>query len=161
MKTFVKILVIVLVLAGTSAAAYKPTVEYLKKRNRPDWRQAEVVRGRVVSVVNSTGTVKPTLSVAVGAFVSGPVKDLFVEFNQEVKEGELLAKIDPRIYEATAAQNKAAVAIRRADVQRAQALMKQAINNEKRAIALREEDESFVAQQEMDSLRFNRETLEA
>ena len=161
MKTFVKIALIGVVLVGTSAAAYKPTVAYMKKRNMPDWRQAEVVRGRIVSVVNSTGTIKPTLSVAVGAFVSGPVQDLFVEFNQEVKKDDLLARIDPRIYEATASQNRAALASRLADVQRAQAVLQQAINNEKRAIALREEDETFVAQQEMDSLKFTRMSFEA
>ena len=118
-----------------------------------------------MSVVNATGTLKPVLSVWWVPFVSGPVKELHAEFNQEVTKGTLLAKIDPRIYEATVAQNRANSHSRRrqreADVERAKALLQQAINNEKRAVALREEDETFVAEQEMDSLRFNRLALEA
>ena len=96
--------------------------------------------------------------------MSGPVKELFAGFNQDVKKGELLARIDPRIYEATVAQNQANVAQSQAtlvnheaEVLRAKALLQQAVNNERRAMLLRQEDETFVAEQEMDSLKFNRE----
>lgn len=161
MKTWLKLLVILAVLGGLGYAAYWPAMRYWRERQRPKWRLATVQRGRLVSVVNATGTVKPVLSVSVGAFVSGPVQELHAEFNQEVAKDTLLAKIDPRIYDAQVAQNQATLTTREAEVERAQAQLQEAINNEKRALALREEDETFVSEQEMDSLRFNRLSLEA
>ena len=156
-----KFLIVLLVLAGIGAAAYKPAADYWVKRNRPIWRTATVDQGPIVSVVNSTGTVKPKLEVAIGSFVSGPILELHCEFNQEVKKGDLLAKIDPRIYEANRARDAASLANREADVYRAKAQLQQAINDEKRAIALRMEDETFIAQAEMDKFKFARLSLEA
>ena len=161
MRTLVKLLIVLAVLAGIGYAAYKPTMDYIAKRNRPIWRTATVEQGRIVSVVNSTGAVKPRLKVAIGSFVSGPILKLHCEFNQEVKEGELLAKIDPRIYLANVARDQAALTNREADVARVEAQLQLAINDEKRAIALRAEDESFISQAEMDKFRFGRLSLKA
>ena len=161
MRTFVKVLIVLAVLAGIGAAAYKPTMDYIAKRNRPVWRTATVEQGKIVSVVNSTGAVKPKLRVAIGSFVSGPILKLHCEFNQEVKQGELLAKIDPRIYKANVSRDEAALANRKADVFRVEAQLQLAKNDEKRAIALRTEDESFISQAEMDKFRFGRLSLEA
>lgn len=161
MRTLVKVLIALAVLAGIGAAAYKPTMDYIAKRNRPVWRTATVEQGKIVSVVNSTGAVKPKLRVAIGSFVSGPILKLHCEFNQEVKQGELLAKIDPRIYKANVSRDEAALANRKADVFRVEAQLQLAKNDEKRAIALRAEDESFISQAEMDKFRFGRLSLEA
>ncbi|MBC8113416.1 MAG: biotin/lipoyl-binding protein, partial [Candidatus Saccharimonas sp.] len=121
MRTSVKLLIAVAILAGVGFAAYKPTMDYLAKRNRPVWRTASVEQGKIISVVNSTGTVKPKLRVAIGSFVSGPILELHCDFNQEVKQGDLLAKIDPRIYKANVSRDTAAVANRKADVFRVEA----------------------------------------
>ena len=61
-----------LLIGAGVAAAYRPVAQYWKKRNQPVWRTAEVKRGRIVADVNSTGKIKPVLSVQVGSFVSGP-----------------------------------------------------------------------------------------
>ena len=78
-KTLVIILLVVVALAG----AYYPLSQWWWKRNVPTWRFASVTQGNIISVVNSTGTVKPTMSVQIGAFVSGPIDpDVpLVEFN--------------------------------------------------------------------------------
>jgi HlyD family secretion protein len=161
MSTWVKMLVILALLTGAGAAAYQPAMDYWALRNRPVWRTAAVEEGRIVSVVNSTGTVKPKLRVAIGSFVSGPVLELHCDYNQEVKVGDLLAKIDPRIYEANVSRDQAALTNREADVFRVKAQLQLAINDEKRAVALRAEDESFISQAEMDKFRFGRVSLEA
>lgn len=161
MRFCVKLLIVIAVLGGAGFAAYKPTMDYLAKRNRPVWRAAKVEQGSIVSVVNSTGTVKPKLKVAIGSFVSGPILKLYCEFNQEVKEGDLLAKIDPRIYQAGVSRDEAALASREADVFRVQAQLQQAINDEKRSVALRAEDASFISQAEMDKFRFARLSLDS
>ena len=161
MRTFLKIIIPVLVLAGIVAVAYQPVTAYWKLRNKPHWRTAEVSRGPIVAVVNSTGTVKPVLQVSVGSFVSGPVQKLSVEFNQEVKQGDLLAEIDPRIYEANVGRDRATYLSREADVFRVKAQLQQAINDEKRSLALRAEDQTFIAQAEIDKYKFSRMSLEA
>jgi HlyD family secretion protein len=156
-----KLLLGLVVLGGIAAAVSKPAADYWAKRNRPIWRTTAVEQGEIVSVVNSTGTVKPKLQVAIGSFVSGPILELYCEFNQEIKKGDLLAKIDPRIYESNVARDAASLANREADVFRVKAQLQQAENDEKRAIALRMEDETFIAQAEMDKFKFTRLSLEA
>ncbi|MBI2477131.1 MAG: efflux RND transporter periplasmic adaptor subunit [Planctomycetia bacterium] len=145
MQARYKIIVGLLLVGGACAAAYKPATDYWKKRNRPIWKQAETKRGTIVSVVNSTGTVKPVLSVQIGSFVSGPIKELFVD----------------RIYEASVARDRAFLATSEAEVDRAVAQLQQAINNEARALSLQEENEDFISDQELDQLKFNRIALEA
>jgi len=178
MRTLLIVGIIVALFAGAVAAGYKPALEYWEKQNAPKWRTSDVAKGDIVSVVNSTGTIKPVLQVAIGSFVSGPIiepKDeqgnpvldrngkpwQIAAFNQEVKKGDLLAKIDPRIYQANYDRDLAILLTRQADVKRVEALVQQAINDEKRADALRAEDPNFIAQAEMDKFHFTRMSLEA
>jgi HlyD family secretion protein len=161
MKRLLKIVLILAVLGGLLAAASRPIVKHWQARNRPSWRTAEVTLGEIVSVVNSTGTVKPVLSVSVGSFVSGPITELFADYNQEVKKGEVLARVDPRLYNTTLLRAKAALATREADVERAEALLEQAERDEKRSIALQAENEDFISRKEMDVFHFSRLSLQA
>jgi len=161
MKTLLKILVVLLILAGGIALAYRPVVNWWKARNRPQWRTETVARGDIMAVVNATGQVKPVLAVSVGAFVSGPIEELLVEFNDEVEEGQLLARIDPKLYKAAVERDLAQVASREADVDRVQALLKQAQRDLDRAKELQAKNTDFIAQAEMDQLTYNLESLVA
>jgi HlyD family secretion protein len=70
---------------------------------------ATVTRGSIVQTVTATGTVNPVTTVQVGTYVSGPIIAIYVDFNSEVKAGELMAKIDPRPFEAQVALARAAL----------------------------------------------------
>jgi len=148
-------------MGGIVAAAIRPAQNYWKERNKPEFREAEVTRGAIVSVRNSTGTVKPVLSVSVGSFVSGPIIKLNVDFNSEVKKDDVLAVVDPRLFEANVARDEAILATRKADVVRAEAQLQQAINDEQRALALRSDNEDFISDSELDQYHFSRKSLEA
>jgi HlyD family secretion protein len=161
MKRLLKWLVILGVLGGAGYAASGPVGRYWKERQRVHWREAEVSRGRIVAVVKSTGTINPVRSVKIGSFVSGPIESIFVDFNAEVKKGDLMAKIDPRIYEAAVARDRAALANQRAAVEQTRAQLQQAINDEKRSQSLRAENKDFISDAEMDQFRFKRAALEA
>ncbi|MBM4003824.1 MAG: efflux RND transporter periplasmic adaptor subunit [Planctomycetes bacterium] len=161
MKILVRILVVIVVLAIGGAVSAKPIAEWWRKRNMPDWRTAEVEKGRIIAVVNATGTIKPQISVSVGSFVSGPVIELHGNHNQPVRQGDLLAKIDPRLYRSNVERDEATLLTRQADVKRVKAQLQQAENDERRAIALRQEDELFIAQAEMDKFHFTRLSFEA
>jgi HlyD family secretion protein len=101
-----------------------------------DWRTMPVRRGEIKVIVNSTGTVQPVLSVQVGASVSGPIQKVYVDFNDQVKAKQVLAKIDPRTYQAALAHEEAALAHAQADLDRLQALLEQAVHNERRTVRL-------------------------
>ena len=126
MKRLMRWAIILGVLGLLGWAAAGPMAAYWRERNRVTYRDAEVTRGPVVAVVNSTGTVKPVQSVSVGSFVSGPIASIAVDFNSEIKKGEVLAKIDPRLYEASVAQARAFLANQKAGVERARAQLQQA-----------------------------------
>jgi HlyD family secretion protein len=161
MKRRFRIGIIAVVIIAAGVAGMIPVSGYWRARNRQQYRTAEVTRGTVIEEVNCTGTVKPVLSIQVGSFVSGPIDAVLVDFNEHVKVDQLMAKIDDRLFQATVKRDNAFLATNRADLQRAQALVKQAENDEKRAKALRAINEDYISDAEMDRFRFNREALEA
>ncbi len=161
MKSSTKIFLLLLVLCGACAASYQPALNAWRVRNRPNFREAEVEEGRIVFVVNSTGTVKPILEVHIGSVVSGPITELFVDFNDTVTEGQLLAKVDPRIYTASVNRDKATLLSREAEVLRVDAQLQQAKNDERRAEDLRGENAEYISDSEMDSFKYARIGLEA
>jgi HlyD family secretion protein len=161
MRFRITIIVILLLLGGSATAGVLGLRSFWKEKNRPRFREAEVVSGDIVSVVNSTGTVQPVLRVQIGTFVSGPIVELRVDFNDHVKKGDLLARIDPRIYKAFVARDEANLATANAEVARATALRQQAINDERRAEELRALNQDYLADSVMDQYKFQRLSLEA
>jgi HlyD family secretion protein len=110
-----------------------PLLAYWQARNKPTFREGALTRGDITSVVNSTGTVQPVLNVQVGSFVSGPVKTVYVDFNARVKKNELLAVIDPLLFNAQFNQAKAALDCAVANLLQAQAKAEQSKREWERA----------------------------
>ena len=161
LRFLIKTAVVLGVLAAIGYFAWPPIAKAIAERNKPRWRTAAVDQGSVTAMVNATGTIKPVTSIAIGSFVSGPIKDLYVKFNQEVKKGELLARIDPRLISANVDRDEAVLKTRNAEVMRVKALLQQALNDERRAGNLEKRNENFIAQAELDQVKFNRMSLEA
>ena len=63
------------------------------------YRFVEITRGNLESTVTATGTVQATEAVEVGTQVSGQMAEIYVDFNDNVSAGDLIARIDPRILE--------------------------------------------------------------
>lgn len=87
----------------------------------PKFVLAELATGDVAETVQSTGQVKPVTEVQVGAQVSGRITKVFVDFNSEVKAGDVLAEIDPTLYSAQIESSSAQLAASSASVKRAEA----------------------------------------
>ena len=85
---------------------------YLMRGNAKPQRfvTAEVTEGPIVRAVSATGTVNPVVTVQVGTYVSGPITAIYADFNAPVKQGQIIAKIDPRPYAAQVALSTAALA---------------------------------------------------
>jgi HlyD family secretion protein len=79
------------------------------KESNQKYRTVKVERGEIGSVVTATGTINPVVTVLVGSQISGTIKALNADFNSRVKEGEVIAQIDPAILEAQVEQAKANV----------------------------------------------------
>lgn len=71
---------------------------------------AAVTRGSVSRNIVATGTVNPQLTIIVGSYVSGVIRDMYCDYNTRVKKGQLCAKIDPRPYQAALDQAKGQLA---------------------------------------------------
>ena len=81
----------------------------------------KVERGEVDLIVTATGTINPVINVLVGSQVSGTIKALYADFNSQVKEGQVIAQIDPAIFQAQVDQAKANVLNTQANLLNAQA----------------------------------------
>jgi HlyD family secretion protein len=73
----------------------------------PGFRLGKVERGPIVAAVSATGTVNPVISVQVGSQVSGQIKELYVDFNSEVRKNQVIARIDPMPFELRVKQASA------------------------------------------------------
>jgi HlyD family secretion protein len=82
---------------------------------------AEVSRGTVAPAVSATGTINPVTTVQVGSYVSGPIQAIYADFNSPVKQGQVIAKIDPRTFQMKVEQAKAALANAQAQLKKDQA----------------------------------------
>jgi HlyD family secretion protein len=80
-----------------------------------------VDRGPVVARVTASGTLSALVTVQVGSQVSGRIQKLYVDYNSPVKKGELLAKIDPRLFQADVEQARADDSTARANLAKAKA----------------------------------------
>ncbi len=161
MKSWTIWLIIVVILGGIVGVSYQPVTKALKERYKPKWRTQPVVRGDLTLSVNATGKVEPTKKVTIGASVSGPVKDLYVDFNAKVTKDQILARVDPRIYEATVQRDRAILQTREAEVERATAMLQQSINDEKRSQELLKVNQDYISQTEFDQIRFAKMAKEA
>src|SRR5438309_11282608 len=69
-----------------------------------NYQTASVTRGAITQAVTATGTLNPVVNVQVGSQVSGNIAKLFVDFNSQVKAGQVVAQIDPALFQATVTQ---------------------------------------------------------
>jgi HlyD family secretion protein len=80
-------------------------------------------RGDISQAVVATGTVNPELTIIVGTYVSGVIQELYCDYNTVVKKGQVCAKIDPRPYQTVVDQNKANLAVARAQLEKDKAAL--------------------------------------
>ncbi len=161
MSTIFKLLIIAVLIGAAGAAGYQPAKDYWRERNKVTWETAEIESGDITRYVNSTGTIQPVLSVSIGSFVSGPIVELNVDFNDEVKKGDVLARVDPRLFKANVDRDEATLLTREADLERVEAQLQQSLNNYLRGKRLRAANMDFMSDREMDALVFDVKSLQA
>ena len=102
----------------------------------------------ITDVVEASGTINPVNTVSVGSTVSGLMKDIYVDYNSEVKKGQLLAQIDPSTFQASVDQNQAQISNAEANLAKLNAEMvyaQKTYNRYKNLYA-----KNFIARSELD-----------
>jgi len=115
---------LVVVLAAAAGAAWWWTRD---GDAAASYRTARIERGSLQAAVAASGTVTPVTQVQISSQVSGQIKELFVDFNSEVKQGQLIARLDPETFEYRVRQSSADLEAARASVMTAQANVLQAM----------------------------------
>ncbi|MDK2958516.1 MAG: HlyD family secretion protein [Synergistaceae bacterium] len=113
------------------------------------FRTVPLESGNITSTVTATGKLGAVTVVEVGTQVSGTLKEIYADFNQHVKKGELIALIDPDVLRAKLEEAKANLAMARASVARAQANVADSDRNLKRNRELW--NRQLIARSELDA----------
>lgn len=90
------------------------------------WKTAPVEKRRIAARITASGTLQATVTVQIGAQVSGRIQKLNADFNSTVKKGQLLAKLDPQLFQAALEQANANFLSAKAGLTRAEAQQKDA-----------------------------------
>src|SRR5437764_10779330 len=113
-RAVIGLLIVAAVGAGAGA--------YYMKRGGPDVQivTSPITRGDIVDTVGATGTLQAVTTVQVGSQVSGNISWLGADFNSIVKKGQVIARLDPSLFDAQVEQSKANMAQARANLAKAQ-----------------------------------------
>ena len=130
-----KILIGVLIVTVLGITAF---IFFRNKDNGLKYRTEKLSKGDIVQAITATGAVNAVTTVLVGTQVSGTIKNIYVDFNSPVKKGQLIAQIDPAIFDAQVAQARANVLSAKANVAKAEVALadaKRTLNRQKELFA--------------------------
>lgn len=118
-----------------------------------DYKTAKVGRQKLVAQVTASGTLSARVTVQVGSQVSGRIQEVLVDFNSPVKKGQLVARLDPQLFQATLEQANANYLSAKAQLVRAevQAFDADRVYNRAKALGA----QSLAGQAEIDTAETN------
>lgn len=138
----------------------------LNRKEKPQYFTTKVEHGDVRDVVEATGTINAVITVQVGSQVSGTIQKLFVDFNSRVKQGQVIAQIDPALFQGVLLQAKADfenaranLASAKANLEKARATAAQSKADYGRTVGLARE--GVMSQQQLDLAKANWESADA
>ena len=108
--------IIFIILFLGSAVYYYFFISQAKKEDVVLYNTRKVTKGDLSVVVSATGTLNPTNSVEIGVEVSGTIKEIYVDFNDEVEVGQLLAILDTRKLQSEVDGQTASLGISKANL---------------------------------------------
>ena len=119
----------------------------------------EVTKGSITEYVEASGTIKPINTIAVGTQVSGTVAAIYVDYNSQVKKGQLLAELDPSLFQSNVDQSTAKLNNAQAAYSKAMANLEYKKNNYKRYEHLYAKN--YVSRDDVELARSNYLTAQA
>ena len=119
------------------------------KENSSEYRTVKLQRGNIISTIQSTGTLDPVILVQVGSQVSGNIQNLYADFNSVVKKNQVIARIDPMLFQADMKKAMANYKSTLAGVEKARVIVTDTTRTLKRYKELLKED--VISQSEVDA----------
>jgi len=151
-KILTGIIILIIITAGVF-------VLFRDKEPEIKFRTINVSKGDIREIVTASGTVNAVTTVLVGTQVSGTIKHIYVDFNSQVKRDQLIARIDPAIFEAQVEQARANLLSARANLEKADAALVDAKRTFDRTKELYQRN--LIARSELDTAETNHETSKA
>ncbi len=93
-----------LIAAAGALLAFSVVLSRYSRSTASEFQSVTVTRGSITQAITATGTLNPVVNVQVGSQVSGNIAKLFADFNSEVKAGQVVAQIDPILFQAAVTQ---------------------------------------------------------
>lgn len=148
--------VLVVAAVGVSGGAY---YAYRRQPKPPEITKGTISRGSVVDTVGATGTLEAVTTVQVGSQVSGTVMELNADFNSIVRKGQVIARLDPSLFQTQIDQAKANLVRAQADLERLKVSLEDARTKLKRAedLAMR----NLIPPTELETAQVNARSIEA
>ena len=132
---------------------------FILKNGSVKYITKEVTKGTITQYVEASGTIKPINTIAVGTQVSGTVSKIYVDYNSQVKKGQLLAELDPSLFQANVDQSTAKLNNAQAAYAKAQATLAYKKNNYQRYEHLYAKN--YVSKDDVELARSNYLTAQA
>jgi HlyD family secretion protein len=147
-----------LILALIIAVAIWLLVDREAEPIAPQYSLKQIKSGDITTQVLTTGTLSPLIMVQVGSQVSGTIQSLNADFNKPVRKGEVIAQIEPSLFQAHLAQAQANLKSAEAARSKAQVALRDTQRQLDRTRRLRKQN--MVSESEMDDALFNYEQAE-
>ena len=149
----VKSFIIIALLGGLGTGGWYGYQHYSQGEDAPAFLTKPLERGDIVRTVAATGTIEPLVKTIVGSEVSGNITKWHADFNQSVKAGEVLAEINPDLFQTARDRAAAQLAIAEASARELEIRYNDALREEKRIERLHQinnasENELLLAQME-------------
>jgi len=123
------------------------------KNGLPKYRVEKLSKGDIEAVVTTSGTVNPITKVEVGSQVSGKIAKLYVDYNSQVREGQVLAELDLSTFESRVKQNEANHLSAKASLEKAKVTLANLQRQYERSLSLFET--SLISFEEKDTAEAN------
>jgi len=148
-----KAIIAIAVLVVAAGAIIGWTMLRNNKNGLPKYRLEKLTKGDIEAVVTTSGTVNPITKVEVGSQVSGKIAKLYVDYNSQVKEGQILGELDLLQFESRVKQNQANYSSSKASLEKAKVTLANLQRQYERALRLFEKD--LISFEEKDTAESN------
>jgi len=148
-----KIIIGIVALVVVAGAILGWTMLRDNKNGVPKYRLEKLAKGDIEAVVTTSGTVNPITKVEVGSQVSGKIAKLYVDYNSQVKEGQILGELDLLQFESRVKQNEANYSSSKASLDKAKVTLANLQRQYERSLSLFEKD--LISFEEKDTAEAN------
>ena len=140
-------------IGGISAVLLIILLFFVFRQTNVKYQTKEIKKESIVQYVEASGTIKPINTIEVGTQVSGTVAKIYVDYNDNVKKGDLLAELDPSLFQANVDQSKAKLSNAKASYARIKATLDYKRNNYQRYKHLYEKN--YVSRDDLELAQSN------